>query len=129
MSIAEIKSTVESYFQTNWIETEIDWNGVDFITPSNKEWISIQTIPFDRVPYAYDGTGDRKRDDVIIKVRAYAPNPHSAFVLQDELITFLEGKELLTTQYLVGKPDGNGATSLENGIYEVAIDFITNTWQ
>lgn len=128
MGLAEIKSTVEQFFLDNWIDSPIDWNGEDFEVPTDKEYISLQFIPFDRNKYAFDGTNGRSKDDTMLKVRSYSNNPQKSFQLQDKVILFLEDQQFGNTYYRIAKPDGNGAVDFENDIYETTTNFITDTW-
>ena len=128
MSLAGIKATVEQYFLDNWTDTPIDWAGQAFSVPTDREYISLQFIPFDRTNYAFDSTNGIQKDDTILKVRSYSNNPQKSYQIQDKVIAFLEGKQFGNTYYRIAKPDGNGAVDMENNIHETTTKFITDTW-
>jgi hypothetical protein len=125
------KPIVDKYFKDNWTDTEIAYDGANFSIPTDKRWIQIQLIPYDKE--SLSTSNGLKVDYGLIRVRCYDVSATMAYKLAYKVQEFLECKKLDTDdnkQLLIdmGIGDGNGAIPLDNGIYETQLDFIVKKY-
>lgn len=125
-----ISKAVNDYFLNNWTATPIQIEGVDFITPTAKKWISISILPYDREAYAYDGDKGRKKQYVLVAIRCYDITPTLSHLLAQEVQSFFECVTLEETLAVgLGIGDGNGAVNLGNAVYQVTLNFDTINYE
>jgi len=126
------KPVIDKHFQSGWTDTQIVYDGM-LSDIEGKEWINIQLLPYDRELIGTAPQHGRKLDHGIIKVLCYSDSATMAYKLAKKVVDFLECAELPTPSgqpiYVEeGKPDGNGAVPLDNGIYETMINFIVKKY-
>lgn len=124
------KAIVDKYFQDNWVLTPIQYDGVDFTTPADNKWVSVQLIPLDRQITGFDGTDSGTKTDLgIIRIRTYDVSVTLSMLLANEVLQFLECITISDLRVGVGVADGNGALALGNDVFEVTVDFDTRKYQ
>ena len=125
MTTSQIKAKTELYFKDHFTDAPIVYEGQNFETPSDKHWIQLQFIAYDR-----EYLGDcnlRAIDYTMMKIRAFGSNPTKSMQLMDKVGTFLECYQDGNIYYELGKPDGNGTMDI-NGVYATTVDFLAKTY-
>lgn len=117
----DIKAEIEQYFIDNWINTPIQFQGVDFDQPN--AWISLIFIPIERTA----NTCGRVMSNAQLKILCYDTNPSMAIKLMDEVNTFFDCKTLTKSYSGAGNADGLGIIDLLNNTYEVATLYEINS--
>ena len=128
MSMFNDKNVIDKYFQDNWTETPISFDGVGFDIPTDNKWVSVAMVVYDRSLYAISPQHGRKLDYGKIIVRCYDISPTLVMKLCAKVQEFLEchtiiaddGKEILVD---MGISDDLGVVNLDNGIFEVQLGF------
>lgn len=127
MATATIKSNIETYMQTNWTLTSIQFDGVPFDYTSLVSWISLVYLPAINSQYSFDGTSTgRILSEGVLKIFCYAKSTTLAFQLADSVKTALNGKNISNVELAIGS-DG-AALNLDNGYFEVPVSFIARNW-
>lgn len=127
MATATIKSNLETYLQTNWTLTSIQYDGVPFSYSGLTNWISVVYTPAINSQYAFDGSSTgRILSEGVLKIFCYAKSTTLAFSLADSVKTALNGKNISNVELSIGS-DG-AALDLGNGYFEVPVSFITQNW-
>ena len=129
MSLSTIKTTLETYIQTNWTTTSIQWQGVPFSSNGLTQWIGTKFVPVMNEVYAFDGSScGRIEYNAQLQIFCYAKNPTKAIQLSDSIMTFLNGTQHSPNITVgIGQVD-SGAIDLENGIFEVMVWFEVNLY-
>jgi len=122
------KNTVDKYMIDNWTSTPIAFDLENFTMPSNKRWISVQLMQYDRELIGLAPQHGRKLDYGLIIVKVYDTSFTKSYLLVDEVIKMLECVTMLNsdgTQLLVGlgTPDASGYEDLQNGVFRTTINF------
>ena len=117
----EYKSKIDKYFDANWSETPIQYDGIHFDMPTDGRWISIQLHPF----YAIEETFGRAVTDErgLIKVFAYDKSATLTFELSNDVCLFLNEIFIDGAFVNTGVPDGRGAMPLRDGVFESLTNF------
>lgn len=127
MATATIKSDLETYIQTNWTLTAIQFDGAHFVHANLPNWISVVYTPAINSQYSFDGSSTgRILSEGVLKIFCYAKSTTLAFQLADSVKTALNGKNISNVELSVGS-DG-AALDLGNGYFEVPVSFITRNW-
>lgn len=123
--MVSLKQELEAYFNDNWVDTPIQWDGIDFSKPVGGSWIGLKFNPIDRALYAYDGQDGRNRDLAQLEVMTYGKTTTASISLGDDVKTFIENWKFVTNdaQVGLGVPDGNGVINLESDIFESVLTF------
>ena len=117
------KREIDRYFEMNWSLTPIQFAGTPF-THSPSKWVIVKVVPHGRDIIGIGGSnGGRKRTRQTIRVFCYESSATLAFILASHVQEFLECRVVGNTTIGVGEGDGAGALDLENGFYEVVVDF------
>ena len=122
----EDKHIIDKHFQYNWAATPIQYDGANFTAPQDGRWISVRLIPYDR--QSMSANHGLKVDYALIKVYCYDTSTTKCYNLARAVQTFLECKNIPTDTRNeiivgVGVPSGDGATPLDNSVYETVLDF------
>ena len=110
------KGVIDKYFNDNWMHTPIQYDGILFVMPTSKEWVSIQLIPFSREDRSFGGGVNEEKG--IIKIYTYGASSTLSYLLAAKVQEFLDEIHINDLFVNVGYPDGNGVISLHDGIYE-----------
>ena len=123
--MVNLKIELEKHFNTNWISTPIQWEGIDIQAPSDGKWIGLKFNPIDRTQYAYDGSSGRTKDQAQLEVSCYATSTTKSLSLGDEVKAFIENWNYsgIDANVGLGVPDGNGVINLDNYIFESVLTF------
>lgn len=127
--ISNIKQAVDKYFNDNWIETPIQFETADFSYPDSKKWISIKYIPYDRVLYGMDGDTGRKTTSTTVVIRCFDTTSTLAYDLAILVQAFFECETIDSLKVGLGIGDGNSAVDLENGCFQVTLNFDTINYE
>lgn len=129
MSLSTIKVNLETYFQTNWTTTSIQWHGVAFNSSALTQWIGLKFVPIQNEMYAFDGSScGRIEYNAQMQVFCYAKNPTKAIQLADSVMSFLNGTTHSPDIVVgIGQVD-SGAVDLGNGLFEVMVYFEINLY-
>jgi len=122
------KNTVDKYMIDNWTSTPIAFDLENFTMPSNKRWISVQLMQYDRELIGLGPQHGRKLDYGLIIVKVYDTSFTKSYLLVDEVIKMLECVTMSNsdgTQLMVGlgTPDASGYEDLQNGVFRTTINF------
>ena len=122
------KNTVDKYMIDNWTSTAIAFDLENFTMPSNKRWISVQLMQYDRELIGLAPQHGRKLDYGLIIVKVYDTSFTKSYLLVDEVIKMLECVTMSNsdgTQLMVGlgTPDASGYEDLQNGVFRTTINF------
>ena len=122
------KNTVDKYMIDNWTSTPVAFDLENFTMPSNKRWISVQLMQYDRELIGLGPQHGRKLDYGLIIVKVYDTSFTKSYLLVDEVIKMLECVTMSNsdgTQLMVGlgTPDASGYEDLQNGVFRTTINF------
>ncbi|RLA68955.1 MAG: hypothetical protein DRG09_06930 [Epsilonproteobacteria bacterium] len=112
---------INKYFNDNWMDTPIQYEGIRFDTPTDGKWISLQVHPYGREEQTF-GKGVRKEKG-LLKVFVYETSATLAYELASQVDTFIAETFISKIFIDVGSPDGQGAEALKDGIFEVLLNF------
>ena len=113
------KKDIDTYFQANWTQTPIQYEGAKFVQPKDGVWISISILPTSRIK---EWTCVKSTAKVNISVLHTSVT--DAFKLGDDVIAFLENIKINKTEVGTGSSDGFGVDDL-GGTFRTVVTFNT----
>lgn len=117
----EVAKEINKYFDFNWMQTPIQYDGINFKTPDDGIWISIKLVPYERTNETL-GTGVTMERG-LLKVFSYSQSATLSYQLAQEVSLFIEQTVIDGAFIDVGSADGNGAINLHDDIYETLTNF------
>lgn len=127
MANYDVKKDLDTYFQNNWTETSIQFQGQQLDTTGLDKFISLIYNPVENDAYGFDGSATgRLKYAGLYKVFCYAKNPTKAFLLADQVKAFFNGKEVGNITIGIGQ-DGS-STDLGIDFEEVLCSFDVSQW-
>lgn len=121
----DLKVGIDTKFVNEWVATPIQWDGLDFKSPTDKKWIGLKFTPIDRKAYAFDGSDGRTTDKALLEVSIYGSSSTESLSIGDDVKAFIENWNYTSIDAKVGLgvPDGHGVINLENDIFESVLTF------
>jgi len=115
-NIKQAKMDLEQEFQQHWAKTSVQYEGTDI--SSLPTWIGLKFTPV-----SAEALTQRKIEHSILTVSCYADSPTSAYGLMDDVIDFLQSRQVGSVYVGCGDYDGLGCQEFKNNLHEVAAKF------
>jgi len=127
------KNTIDKYMLDNWHSTPIAFDMENFTMPSNKKWVSVALIPYDRELIGLSPQHGRKLDYALLRVRTYDVSVTKSYLLAYEMQTLLECKTLTNsdgTNLLIdlGVGDGDSTGDMGNNVFRTTLNFVVKKY-
>ena len=110
----EFQSVLNKHFDANFSLCPVEYEGIRFNTPADREWISLHFLPED---------ADEGKENGLVRVICYSSSATLAFSLAADVKKFLDNAFIEGVDIGVGRGDGLGAINLENGIWQTVLLF------
>jgi len=116
--MVEMKIAIETYFADHWSSTPIQWQGMKFVQPTNKQWVYVNFTPID---VETSMNGKCETNIAQIRVLTYGGTPNISLKLADDIRDFLAfyswNNSSIVESY---STDGLGIIDMENGAFETS---------
>jgi hypothetical protein len=105
---------INTYFNDNFTDCPVEYEGLRFETPDTKEWISLFLLP---------ESANKEAENGLFKIICYSSSATLVFKLADKVKAFLDNAQFDGLSFGIGYGDGLGCSNLENGIYQTVVLF------
>lgn len=116
------KASLETYLQTNWTQTTIQFEGVPFSYSGLTKWISTKYVGVSNEAFIQGQATNGQ-----FQIFCYAQNSPLCHKLADDVSTLLSCKIVDFVEVSIGQVQGS-SLNLDNGFFELMITFEVNQY-
>lgn len=116
------KANLETYLQSNWTQTTIQFEGVPFNYNGLEKWISLKYVGVSNEAFIQGQATNGQ-----LQVFCYSKNSPLCHKLADDVSTLLSCKMVSDVEVSIGQVQGS-ALNLDNGFFELLVTFEVNQY-